>query len=193
LRLHKSLRAMMLLLATAGACSCGGRANSGSASDASPTTALGDAGCSSTQTISAACFDQSCVSDLDCVAVGQGSLSFPCEIECPSAAINKSALAAYEATVHRLAPQAPSAMCGCPEYGPPCCQNGQCSETCADAITDLDACAAAGGTCLPYSTLLEGGIECTRISYCTENPSLPPDTLSVCCPTTLSTDGSEGD
>jgi hypothetical protein len=42
--------------------------------EAPPSFATGDGACMSTVSILASSFDQSCVSDLDCVPVGQGSV-----------------------------------------------------------------------------------------------------------------------
>jgi hypothetical protein len=98
-------------------------------------------------------------------------------------------MAAYQAVVAARAPAA-SAECGCPNYGNPCCRQGQCSETCGDELVDLDACAAAGGTCVPYPSEPDGGPGCIRIAYCLP-PSLDarPLLVSVCCPTMALVDG----
>lgn len=150
----------------------------------------GDGACTSTASIQASSFDQSCVSDLDCVAVGQGSVCAQCGFVCPTAAINKGGLAAYQVAAldaggSFLGP------CNCPEFGSPCCHQGQCSLNCNDDITDLDACASAGGSCVPYAAVLDGGLSCVRISYCAANPSVPAATISVCCPVPIADGGTD--
>ena len=54
-----------------------------------------------------------------------------------------------------------------------------------------DACASAGGTCVPYARLLDGGLSCVRISYCTANPNVPGPTISVCCPAPIADGGAD--
>jgi hypothetical protein len=150
----------------------------------------GDGACTSTASIQAASFDQSCVSDLDCVPVGQGSVCAQCGFVCPTAAINKGSLAAYQVAALDAGGSF-IGPCYCPEFGSPCCQQGQCSLNCNDEITDLDACASAGGTCVPYAAVVDGGLSCVRISYCAANPSAPDPTLSVCCPVPIADGGTD--
>ena len=95
--------------------------------DTTPSSATGDAGasgdatsatgvCTSTASILASSFDQSCVSDLDCVPVGQGSVCPVCNFVCPSAAINEGALTAYQAAAVNAGATL-TAFCGCPGCG----------------------------------------------------------------------------
>jgi hypothetical protein len=158
--------------------------------DAPPSSATGDGACTSTASILASSFDHSCVSDLDCVPVGQGSVCAECGFVCPSAAINKGASAAYQAASVDAGGTF-TGPCDCPEYGSPCCHQGQCSLRCDDEITDIDACASAGGTCMPYAALLDGGLSCVRISYCAANPNVPGPTISVCCPAPIADGGAD--
>jgi len=159
--------------------------------DAPPSLATGDGACTSTASILASSFDQSCVSDLDCVPVGQGSVCAECGFVCPSAAINKGAFAAYQAAAVDAGGTF-TGGCFCPDYGgSPCCHQGQCSLRCDDEVTDIDACASAGGTCLPYAALLDGGLSCVRISYCAANPNMPGPTISVCCPAPTADGGAD--
>jgi len=157
---------------------------------APPPSATDDGGCMSTASVLASSFDQSCVSDLDCVSVGQGAVCGGCGFVCPSAAINAGALAAYRAAVADAGGTFTGA-CGCPEYGSPCCHQGRCTPTCDDEITDIDACVTAGGTCVPYAALLDGGLSCVRISYCTANLNAPGATISVCCPAPVADGGAD--
>jgi hypothetical protein len=153
-------------------------------------SATGDDACTSTVSVQAASFDQSCVSDSDCVAVGQGNGCAQCAFVCPSAAINKGASAAYHAAALDAAGTL-TGMCNCPDYGSPCCHQGQCTLNCDDEITDVDACATAGGTCVPYAAVLDGGLSCVRISYCTTSPTLPGSTISICCPAPIADGGAD--
>jgi len=101
-------------------------------------------------------------------------------------------MAAYHAAIAGLPTGSLSLFCHCPNYGAPCCDHGQCSETCNDDITDLDACAGAGGACVPYGSLLDGGPACARISYCAPDPNMA-GTLGVCCPMGAIADAAAGD
>jgi hypothetical protein len=127
---------------------------------------------------------------VDCVPVGQGNVCAECGFVCPSASINKGALAAYQAATVDAGGTF-TGFCGCPEYGNPCCHQGQCSLSCDDEITDIDACASAGGTCVPSAALLDGGLSCVRISYCAANPNMPGPTISVCCPAPIADGGAD--
>jgi hypothetical protein len=158
--------------------------------DAPPSSATGDGACTSTASILASSFDRSCVSDLDCVPVGQGRVCAECGFVCPSAAINKGALAAYQAAAVD-AGETFTGPCSCPAFGSPCCHQGQCRLSCNDEIIDIDACATAGGTCAPYAALLDGALSCVRISYCAANPNMPDPTVSVCCPVPIADGGAD--
>ncbi len=67
------------------------------------------------QLIQASNYDQSCTTDSDCIAVGEGNACYVCEIECTSAAINKSAESQYKADVAKTPAAEGGASCGCPE------------------------------------------------------------------------------
>jgi hypothetical protein len=175
--IERQIRLGLLVALSATACKSG---NASGSSDS----------CTSTASILASSFDQSCVSDLDCVPVGQGSVCPVCNFVCPSAAINEGALTAYQAAAVNAGATL-TAFCGCPGYAGPCCHRGQCSLSCDDEITDIDACASAGGMCVPYADLLDGGLSCARISYCAANPNMPGPTVSVCCPAPIADGGAE--
>jgi hypothetical protein len=81
-------------------------------------------------------YDQSCKTTSDCVAVGVGDVCYPCEIECPSAAINVGAHAKYLADVAKTpAGSETGEFCGCPAYGTLSCVAGQCI-LCRDELAD---------------------------------------------------------
>jgi hypothetical protein len=107
------------------------------------------------QLIQASNYDQSCTTDSDCIGVGLGNVCFKCDIDCPNAAINRSAQAQYRTDVAHS--PANDADCGCPTYPVgPCCIGGMCqfgsqclvadaaADTGADAATDAAADASAG-------------------------------------------------
>jgi hypothetical protein len=149
-----------------------------------------DDACALTVSIQASSFDQACASDLDCMAVGQGNACAECGFACPSAAIRKDALAAFRAAVADAGGPF-TGTCFCPAYGNPCCHQGKCSSSCDDEITDIDACAAVGGTCVPYAAVPDGGPSCVRISYCAANPSVSDSTIGVCCPAPIADGGAD--
>ena len=192
--IERQARLGLLLALSAAACTSSNASGGPSDSSADITALLADASgdgpCTSTASILASSFDQSCVSDLDCVPVGQGSVCAECGFVCPSAAINNGALAAYQAAAVDGGGTF-TGLCGCPAYGPPCCHQGQCSLSCDDEITDIDACVSAGGTCVPSAALLDGGQSCVRISYCAANPNMPGPTSSVCCPEPIADSGAD--
>jgi hypothetical protein len=82
------------------------------------------------QTIQASNYDQTCKTDADCVAVGEGNACYACVIECTSATINVNAKSRYLTDVAKTSAgrYAGSAGCHCPEhvgFGP-CCIAGAC-------------------------------------------------------------------
>jgi hypothetical protein len=190
----RQARLGLLLALSATACTSSNASGGPSDSSADVNATLADASgefqsptdddaCTSTASIMASSFDQSCVSDLDCVPVGQGTICAECGFACPSAAINKAALAAYQAAKDALGTL--TGLCNCPGYGSPCCHQGRCSLSCDDEITDIDACASAGGTCLHDS-----GLSCVRISFCA-NLSMSSATIGVCCPAPIADGGAD--
>ncbi len=101
------------------------------------------------QPVQASNYDESCTTDMDCVAIGEGnacSLISPCA----NAAINKGALVRYQSDIA----QTPCfALAGCPAQFGPCCRHGSCQmNTCYSAADTLPACADAGGACAPFVT-----------------------------------------
>jgi hypothetical protein len=98
-------------------------------------------------------YDQSCVTDTDCVSVRQVP---ECPVTnclgCIPGAINKSGMARYMAALSNavmLEPPGPP-VCSCPcETGVALCREGKCQAArCSPPNSDtLPACANAGGTC----------------------------------------------
>lgn len=99
--------------------------------------------------IQASNYDQSCMTDLDCVAIAEGNA---CSLidPCANAAINKGALAQYQSDIA----QVPCfELAGCPAEFGPCCRHGSCqTDACYSAADTLPACADAGGACAPFVT-----------------------------------------
>jgi hypothetical protein len=122
------------------------------------------------QPIVASNYDQSCTTDMDCVAIGEGNA---CSIigPCSSAAINKGA--AYSKYQSDIANTPCFGISGCPAELGPCCRHGVCqmNDGCSSPADTLPACADAGGTCMPF------------ILSC--RPSGPPDSCAysdeTCC------------
>jgi hypothetical protein len=82
------------------------------------------------QIIQASNYDQTCKTDADCMAVGEGNACYACVIECTSATINVNAHSRYLADVAKTPAgrYAGSTGCHCPEPGGfgPCCIAGAC-------------------------------------------------------------------
>jgi hypothetical protein len=78
------------------------------------------------QVIQASNYDQSCATDSDCVAVGEGNFCYPGAGTCPSAAIRTSALGQYQADVSKTYAAACIAMGLCVPLGVPSCRAGTC-------------------------------------------------------------------
>ena len=107
------------------------------------------------QVIQASDYDQSCTTDSDCVAVGEGSFCYPGAGRCPSAAIRTSALAQYQAEVSRTWAVACFVFGSCTLSLGPCCRAGTCrmNQGCVASPADtLPACADAGGSCSTFVT-----------------------------------------
>ncbi len=104
------------------------------------------------QTIQASNYDQSCATDSDCVAVGEGNFCLAGAGNCPSAAINKSAYAAYQADVARTQAAVCTAISSCVASSGPCCRHGTCQMNlaCFSPADTLPACADAGGVCSAF-------------------------------------------
>jgi hypothetical protein len=94
-------------------------------------------------------YDQTCVVDSDCVAVGQvGECpANPCN-QCTTGAINKGVLPQYQAAF-ALAFVGALGQCNCACGGPALCHGGKClAGACGPPLADtLPACADAGGRC----------------------------------------------
>jgi hypothetical protein len=79
--------------------------------------------------VEAANYDQSCQSDDDCLAIGEGNACFPCQLMCNNAAIRRDAEAAYRGDVAKIGPTLDPRIrvdCGCPLAAGPCCIDSQC-------------------------------------------------------------------
>jgi hypothetical protein len=97
-------------------------------------------------------YDQSCLGDSDCVAVGEAPECPPTGCGCPLQSINQRAKARYMTALSRaFATQSPGVRCSCPCIGAleAVCRGGKClAAGCAPDRTDtLPACANAGGSC----------------------------------------------
>jgi len=78
------------------------------------------------QLILASSYLQSCATDSDCVAVGEGNFCIAGARNCPSAAINKIAYPKYQADIAKTNAAICQAFTGCgAEFGP-CCRRGSC-------------------------------------------------------------------
>ncbi|MGO9836136.1 MAG: hypothetical protein ACLP1X_18190 [Polyangiaceae bacterium] len=176
LRLRETPRWFFAL--TCFGCTSGGAAPHPSAQDGSVSPSGGAGACTS-RMIVASSFDQSCVSDFDCVGVAEGNACEACGLECPLAAISKRALPTYQAAVAN-SPATASMQCdtNCPEYGSPCCANGKCTDQCSDIVLGLSDCAEAGGACIAIDSLPDAAPTCVRLGDC----PISVDQFGVCCP-----------
>jgi len=82
----------------------------------------------SAQIIMGSSYDQSCQKDSDCVAIEEGDFCRPgANNGCTNAAINRSALAQYQADLATTTAGVCYGLAGCPLESGPCCQNGRCT------------------------------------------------------------------
>ncbi|MGO9838732.1 MAG: hypothetical protein ACLP1X_31520 [Polyangiaceae bacterium] len=160
-------------------CTSGGAATHPTALDAAVSPGVEAAACTS-RMIVASSFDQSCVSDFDCVGVAEGNACEACGLVCPLAAISKRALPAYLAAIANSPAEAPGMQCltNCPNYGMPCCNSGQCTDQCPDMVLSLSDCAEAGGACVAIDSLPDAAPTCSRLGDCPISVSQ----FGVCCP-----------
>ncbi len=128
------------------------------------------------EVLQASNYDQSCMTDLDCVGVAEGSFCQP-NPGCQNAAINKAALPRYVADVGKTygGGSCTTFSFGCISYGP-CCRQGMCQmNTGCDAKPSdtLPACAEAGGACSTF------------VGSCGARDAGPPDSCAysdeMCC------------
>jgi hypothetical protein len=101
------------------------------------------------QNIMASSYDQSCQGDSDCIAVEEGNFCDPgANNGCTNAAINKSAVAQYNADLAKTQASVCFGLSGCPAESGPCCQNGTCQVggQCFSAVQGDAATDAEGGT-----------------------------------------------
>jgi hypothetical protein len=89
--------------------------------------AAGATGC--TASIQASSYEQTCKTDSDCVAVGQGSACGPCDLACTNAAINVAAHGQYVADVAKTPAGSTSGCtvsCAVGAGSATCCHGGVC-------------------------------------------------------------------
>jgi hypothetical protein len=115
-----------------------GEADSGVASPFVDATAVAndasvsgsDGACDPTEVISAESYDQACMKDSDCVAVGEGNVCDACLLTCTTTAINARALPQFKKDLADTpaADALPRAQCSCARSAgfAPCCRNGAC-------------------------------------------------------------------
>jgi len=145
--------------------------DAGTMPDATSTGACGDdAGVRTSDaacpTIRVADYDQSCTADSDCVEVGEGNAcDLGCGFSCGGHAINRCALARYEADVaaarrradldaaFTVDPSSGYPNCNCPEDSFVCCRAGQC----VDDRCCHNACPDAGDVGLGSRARVWGG------------------------------------
>jgi|HubBroStandDraft_4_1064222.scaffolds.fasta_scaffold308429_1 hypothetical protein len=126
--------------------------------------------------ISASNYDQSCSVDSDCIgfidgfetSLGPGGLPVQsanyCQAICICGgdAINKNAVAQYEADVAKtpLGSGALQPLCaGCPFSTPPCCQGGQCAKQCIGQV-EADSSVSVDAEIRPFNPSIDGGVLC---------------------------------
>jgi hypothetical protein len=104
------------------------------------------------QNIMASSYDQTCQVDSDCIAVAEGNFCDPgATSSCPYAAINKSALAQYNADLAKTQ----AGVCGGPSLclegaGDSCCRNGTCQGV-VQCFSGTDSGVDAGPSDAPAS------------------------------------------
>jgi hypothetical protein len=123
--------------------------------DGSPSDAATEIDAPPCSPVLASDYDQSCMVDADCVAVGEVSScpAFACD-GCTTAGINKSAMAQYTTAFDQaFAAKEPGTGCRCPcESGAVCrggkCQAAFCGPPTADTLPACESAGDAGGMCL---------------------------------------------
>jgi hypothetical protein len=76
------------------------------------------------QLIQASNYDQSCMTDSDCVAVSVGNACYPGFLNCTLGTINVGAMSQYNADVARTNAGICTALSSCGAEGGPCCVSG---------------------------------------------------------------------
>lgn len=71
-------------------------------------------------------YDQSCQTDSDCAAAGEGNFCIAGVGNCPSSAVNKSAYSQYQADVAKTNASFCRAISSCGNEFGPCCRRGLC-------------------------------------------------------------------
>src|SRR5580692_5594444 len=107
----------------------------------------GDCTDASAQIILASDYDQSCMTDSDCIWVAEGNFCYPGLTNCGTATISKSANAQYQADVAKTRAASCYAPGNCGADFGPCCVSGmcqvgsQCGNLAGDASADTGAAA----------------------------------------------------
>jgi hypothetical protein len=106
-----------------------------------------DDGCTDAgaQIILASNYDQSCMTDSDCVWVAEGNFCYPGVTNCGTATISKTANAQYQADVAKTRSASCYAPGSCGANFGPCCVNGMCQvgSACGTSVTSAAADASA--------------------------------------------------
>ena len=119
------------------------------------------------QLILASNYDQSCMTDKECVAVAEGNFCSPGAGNCGNAAIRMNAYAQYQADVAKTRAASCFAPGNCGSETGPCCSAGKCllGSQCAPAVLLGDATAESGmsdggdNDCFPSNTGTTGGAD----------------------------------
>jgi len=77
--------------------------------------------------VSASSYDQTCKTNADCVAIGEGNACAGWSLHCSNAAISKIAQSQYQSDLSKIGPTTdPTTICFCPAAFGPCCISGKC-------------------------------------------------------------------
>jgi hypothetical protein len=90
--------------------------------------------------IRAADYDQSCTTDVDCIAIAEGDSCNLCAFNCPNATIGVGGQAKYLSdianTAAGISSRRPPCVSGCGLWVFPCCDGGRC-QNCAAFVVDV--------------------------------------------------------
>ena len=137
--------------------------------------------------IQASNYDQSCKSDFDCIAVGEGYVCNECTLACGIATINAGARAQYLAAFAGTPAGDGGFLCGCPEFSGPCCLGGTCQVgfQCIDDVVVGTADGSAGPPPGPTYCSPDAGpvASCTGSNVLECGPLMPFCTTASISPT----------
>ena len=71
-------------------------------------------------------YDQSCITDADCMPVPKGNVCYSCIRACRAGVVNRDAEQQYRSDIARLAGSESTTICFCPLERVPCCMDGEC-------------------------------------------------------------------